>query len=178
MTGRLAAVALAACLAGQAPAWAQQAPEGIVAPGVADAQPWPPAGATLLGDLVADDGVAWVRLRPAEGDPTPPTTSRGKWYTAAERTLIACHAFDTAYTQRLIGTGRFHEATPLLGHFQDPGLFVGFKFGVAFGQLKADRIVARSGHPVLAAVMNAAAGGVMCGAAVHNARLYREDQGQ
>jgi len=177
MTARLAAAALAACLAGHAPAWAQQAPEGVVVPWATDAQPWPPAGATLLGTLVADGDLTWY-VRPGEDDPTPPTTARGKWYTVSEWSLVACHAFDTAYTQRLIGTGRFHEATPLLGRFQDPGLFVGFKFGVAFGQLKADRIVARSGHPVLAAVMNAAAGGVMCGAAVHNARLYREDQRQ
>lgn len=103
---------------------------------------------------------------------TPPESKRARWYTASEWTLFGCHALDTAYTQRLIGTGRFHEANPLLGQFEDPGLFVGVKFSIAFGQAKATRTIARSGHPVLAAITNAAVGGVMCGAAVHNARLY------
>lgn len=109
-------------------------------------------------------------------DVTAPTTRRAKWYTASEWTLIGCHALDTAYTQRLIGTGQFHEATPLLGQFENPGLFVGVKFSITFGQLKATRTVARNGHPTLAAFTNAAVGGVMCGAAVHNARLYRTYQ--
>lgn len=107
-------------------------------------------------------------------DPTAPTTPRGKWYTASEWTLFACHALDTAYTQRLLGTWRFHETSPLLGQFNNPGLFVGVKFSLAFGQAKATRTIARRGHPTLAAVTNALVGGVMCGAALHNGRLYRE----
>lgn len=109
-------------------------------------------------------------------DVTAPTTRRAKWYTASEWVLIGCHALDTAYTQRLIGTGRFHEANPFLGQFEEPGLFVGVKFSMAFGQATATRTIARSGHPVVAAIANAAVGGVMCGAAAHNARLYREDR--
>lgn len=105
---------------------------------------------------------------------TAPNTPRGRWYTVSEAVLIGCHALDLGYTQRLIGTGRFHEANPALGQFDDPGLFVGVKFTLAFGQVKATRTIARSGHPLLAAVTNAAVGGVMCGAAAHNARLYRD----
>lgn len=107
-------------------------------------------------------------------DPTPPTTRRAKWYTASEWALVGCHAMDTGYTQRLLGTGHFHETSKLLGRFNNPGVFVGVKFAFAFGQLKATRTVARSGHPLLAAMTNAAVAGVMCGAAAHNARLYRD----
>lgn len=111
--------------------------------------------------------------RPAfADDPTPPTTTRGKWYTVSEWTLITCHALDTAYTQRLIGTGQFHETSPLLGQFENPGVFVGVKFSITFGQMKATRMIARGGHPLMAAITNAAVGGVMCGAAIHNARLF------
>lgn len=109
-------------------------------------------------------------------DPTPPVTTRGKWYTASEWTLIACHALDTAYTQRMIGTGQFYEANPFLGQFRNPGVFVGVKFGLAFGQMRATRVVARNGHPTLAAVTNALVGGVMCGVAAYNGRLFREYQ--
>lgn len=178
MTARVAGLALAALLAAAAPSWAQAiAPEGLVLPpGTEQAQApaWPPQGATLLGELAWDDKL--VPLVPPDEDPTPPTTTRGKWYTVSEWMLIGCHALDTAYTQRLVGTGRFHEANPFLGQFENPGLFVGVKFSIAFGQLKATRTIARGGHPVLAAVTNAAVGGVMCGAAWHNGRLYREDQ--
>lgn len=103
-----------------------------------------------------------------------PNTTKAKWYTAAEWSLFACHALDDGYTQRLLGTGQFHETSPLLGRFSNPGIMIGVKFSLAFGQAKAMRTVARSGHPVVAAVTNAAVAGVMCGAAWHNARLYRE----
>lgn len=109
-------------------------------------------------------------------DPTPPRTKLGRWYTASEWTLFACHALDTAYTQRLIGTGRFHETSPLLGQFSNPGAFVAVKFSLGFGQAYGTRTIARKGHPVLAAVTNALVGGVMCGAAWHNGRLYRDYQ--
>ena len=107
-------------------------------------------------------------------DDAVPAKKRSRWYTVTEWSLFGCHALDTAYTQRLIGTGRFHEASPLLGQFEDPGLFVGVKFSIAFGQTAATRAVARSGHPTLAAVTNLGVAGVMCGAAVHNARLYQQ----
>lgn len=97
---------------------------------------------------------------------------REKWQTAAEWSLFACHALDVGYTQRLLGTGQFYEANPFMGQFTSPGIFVTVKFGMAFGQAKATRLIARDGHPVLAALLNAAVGGVMCGAALHNARLY------
>jgi len=102
-----------------------------------------------------------------------PVTKK-KWYTASEWSLITCHALDTGYTQRLIGTGQFHESNPFLGRFENPGLFVGVKFGLAFGQIKATRTIARSGQPLLAAITNAAVAGVMCGAAIHNARLFND----
>lgn len=150
-----------------------------------DDQPWRfPSCQLVCGDgdcWLACDRILEDRMSPVvpfypppppSGDPTPPTTTRGKWYTASEWALITCHALDTAYTQRLIGTGKFHETSPLLGQFQNPGLFVGVKFSITFGQLKATRTVARNGHPLLAAVTNAAVGGVMCGAAFHNARLF------
>lgn len=110
----------------------------------------------------------------ASAQDVSPNTKRAKWYTAAEWSLFACHALDDGYTQRLLGTGQFREASPLLGQFSNPGIMIGVKFGMAFGQAKGMRTVARSGHPVVAGVTNAAVAGVMCGAAWHNGRLYRD----
>jgi len=121
--------------------------------------------------------VACLWGAPAAADDTAPRVPQhSAWYTASEWSLVGCHALDTAYSQRLIGTGRFHEATPVLGRFDSPAYFVGVKFGLAFTQLKATRSIGRHGHPRLAAATNAIIAGVMCGVSAHNARLYREDR--
>lgn len=121
---------------------------------------------TVVFVLLGLTATAWA------DEVTAPNTTRGRWYSVSEGILIGCHALDTAYSQRLLGTGQFQEMSPLLGRHTNPGVFVGLKFSIGFGQVKAMRTIARSGHPVLAAITNAAIGGVMCGAAVHNARLY------
>lgn len=154
-------IALAALCWPAAAARAQGAPEGVV-----------------LAHAVATQPQQASQAPAGAESPAAPKTRRGMWYSASEAVLILGHALDTGYSQRLLGTGCYVETSPLLGQFHNPGVFVGVKFAMGFGQLKATREIARAGHPLVAAVANAAVGGVMAGAALHNGRLYRDYSGR